>query len=443
LNFLPSLSLIMQLIRTLLSSEGFIPHGHCYLWKPALVWLHIVSNGVIALAYFSIPVLLISFVSQRKDIPFNWVFLLFGAFIIACGSGHLMDIWTLWHPNYWLAGVLKAVTAIISLYTALELVPLLPKLLALPSPAQLEAANQELEQTLAKLQDAQTQLIHTEKMSGLGQLVAGIAHEINNPINFIYGNISHAKQYALDILEVLGTYEQAYPEPTPTVQAAREQVELAFVEQDLPKVLESIQLGADRIRKIVLSLRNFSRLDESEMKPVNIHEGIESTLLILQHRFKSTYGLNIQVRREYGTLPLVECYPGQLNQVFMNILSNAIDALEERFHRQMSMPVSAELPTITITTVVGENSPTDNPQVVVQIRDNGIGVPSQMSQTIFNPFFTTKPIGKGTGLGLSISRQIIVEKHGGQINCCSTPGKETIVSITIPVRQFKPGLVTA
>ena len=438
----------MELLHTLLSSDGFIPHGHCYLWKPALVWLHIVSNGVIALAYFSIPVLLVYFVSKRKDVPFNWVFLLFGAFIIACGSGHLMDIWTLWHPNYWLAGSLKAITAVISLYTALELIPLLPKLLALPSPAQLEAANCELEQTLTKLRETQTQLIHTEKMSSLGQLVAGIAHEINNPINFIYGNLSHAKQYALDLSTVLHAYEQAYPEPRSSIQMAKEQIELEFVEQDLPKVLESMQLGADRIRQIVLSLRNFSRLDESEMKVVNIHEGLESTLLILQNRFKTnSHGQGIQIIREYGVLPLVECYPGQLNQVFMNLLSNAIDALDDRFKTfktKSSIQPSAEAPGILgIPSITIATQTTANCQVEIQIRDNGIGISPEMTQTIFKPFFTTKPVGKGTGLGLSISYQIVVEKHGGQIRCTSIPGKGTIVFITIPVRQPQPGRVDA
>jgi two-component system, NtrC family, sensor kinase len=432
---------MMDLLKTILSSEGYIPHGHCYLWKPELVWLHVVSNGAIALAYFSIPVLLIYFVSQRKDVPFNWVLLLFGAFIIACGSGHLIDIWTIWHPNYWISGILKAITAAISVYTALELIPLIPKLLALPSPAQLEAANQELERALYQLQQTQTHLIHTEKMSSLGQLVAGVAHEINNPINFIVGNLAHAKQYVYDIMHLLQIYQQTYPEPISTIATELDTVELEFIEQDLPKVLESMQLGANRIRQIVLSLRNFSRLDESEMKRVNLHDGIDSTLLILQNRLKEQWGnFAIRVERQYGELPLVECYAGQLNQVFMHILNNAIDALKEAFYAETnclenrsvvtaSCLLLAHSPTITIQTQCLESD-----RIFIQISDNGAGISPETQQTIFNPFFTTKKQGKASGLGLSICYQIVVEQHGGALHCTSEPGR-TVFSITIPLRQ--------
>ena len=424
----------MEFIQSLLSSDGYIPHGHCYLWQPGLVWLHIISNGLIALAYFSIPSLLISFISKRKDIPFNWVFLLFGAFIIACGSGHLVDIWTIWHPNYWIAGILKAITAIISIYTALELIPLLPQALALPSPTQLKAANYELEQALLQLQNAQTHLIHTEKMSSLGQLVAGVAHEINNPVSFIYGNLIYAKQYTADILQTLRMYQQNYPEALISDNIAIDQAELEFIEQDFPKALESMQSGVDRIRQIVLSLRSFSRLDEADMKLVNVHEGLESTLLILQNRLQASEGMSIQVIRKYDALPCVECYVGQLNQVFMKILNNAIDSLDEKFNfaRSTTDRPSSDSPTIIISTQA-----VDSEQIAIQIYDNGNGIPSAIKSKIFNPFFTTKVVGKGTGLGLSISYQIVVEKHGGQLDCVSESGRGTTFTIKVPICQTK------
>jgi len=435
----------MDWLKTLMSSQGFIPHGHCYLWKPELVWLHLVGDGAIALAYFSIPVLLICFVAKRQDIPFNWVFLLFGGFIVSCGAGHLMDIWTLWHPTYWLAGVLKAMTAGISVYTALELISLLPVLLALPSPAQLEAANRDLAQALLKLQQTQAQLVQTEKMSSLGQLVAGIAHEINNPVNFIHGNLKHAEEYTQDLLHLLNLYQQFYVQPAPAIVEAIESRDLAFIQQDFPKTLASMQLGANRIRQLVLSLRNFSRLDEAEMKPVNIHEGIDSTLLILHYRLKPTGGhAGIVVQKDYGQIPLVECYAGQLNQVFMNILSNAIDAIEE--HRQSEDTAQSNPACISISTALlpadkllpAEKQCSNKINCVqIKIADTGPGISEAVQKQLFNPFFTTKPVGKGTGLGLSISRQIVEEKHSGSLACDSAPGQGTVFLIQIPIGQTR------
>jgi signal transduction histidine kinase len=425
---------MLELLKAFLSSTGFIPHGHCYLWKPSLVWLNILSDATIALAYYSIPVLLIYFVSKRKDLPFNWVFLLFGAFIIACGTGHLLDIWTLWHPIYWVSSTLKALTAVISLVTAIQLIPLLPKILALPSPARLEAANQELEQALHTLQQTQSQLVQTEKLSSLGQLVAGLAHEINNPVNFIHGNLRHADQYIQDLLNLLGLYQQSYSQLSPALQTAMDDNDLDFLCEDLPKLLASMRVGTERIRQIVLSLKNFSRLDESEMKSVNLCEGIDSTLLILQHRLKSeTKHSSITVQKNYGNPPLVDCYAGQLNQVFMNLISNAIDALKQ-FNTQRDPETVQQTPskiTIDIQTL-------DEHQVLIQIADNGPGMPPEVRQKIFDPFFTTKPAGKGTGLGLSISHQIVVEKHGGQLECLSTVGVGTTFLIKIPIRQSDP-----
>jgi PAS domain S-box-containing protein len=789
-------------------SEPFMAHGYCFLWKPALVGLHAGSDLLIALAYYSIPLLLVYFVRRRQDVPFQGIFLLFSTFILSCGTGHLLEVWTLWHPDYWLSGLMKAITAIVSLYTASELVPLIPKALALPSPAQLEAANlalekeiaehkqtvaalkqsqqrlsllvqqtplaviewnlegevsewnpaaerifgyakseaighhatelmvpgcakeqfnqvwqtllaseegncsinkhytldgrtvfcewhnipliesndscvgvaslvqditqrkeaedalhrvneqleqrveertkelasaneelqaemsdrlqaelalaererylaalvevqrrllalkgvenyynsilellgrssnasyvsvfeysrdasnqpllnpcchwcapelythsgnhpyqyfpyekclpawieqlergeiivgqtsnfpeserlilermgiksllilplsvteqffgfiifsnttqakvwsasevdllsaaaaalslqherskaelalrrseaqlreqaTELEQTLHKLKQAQAQLVQSEKMSSLGMMVAGIAHEINNPVCFVYGNLTPAGEYIEELLEVINLYRQHYPIPVPEIQDYIETVDLDFLMEDLPELLASMKVGAERIRDIVATLRTFSRLDQAEMKRVNLHEGLDSTLVILQHRLKGKLGLPaIEVIKKYGSLPVVECYAGQINQVFMNILANAIDALESK--RLTNEPLTAPFsPCIEICTEVVDTSEVteDSMSVVIRIKDNGSGMTERVKHMLFDPFFTTKPVGQGTGLGLSISYQIVVAEHGGQLECVSAPGQGTEFIIQIPVVQ--------
>ncbi|MFB2938316.1 ATP-binding protein [Aerosakkonemataceae cyanobacterium BLCC-F154] len=289
-------------------------------------------------------------------------------------------------------------------------------------------------QAYQALQEAQAKLIQTEKMSSLGQLVAGVAHEINNPINFIYGNLPHATNYTQELLRLIELYQQKYPNPEPEIQDFEEEIDLEFLITDLRKIQSSMSMGANRIREIVLSLRNFSRFDEAEMKDVNIHEGIDSTLLILQNRLKETStNLGITIVKEYGNLPLLECYAGQLNQVFMNILSNAIDALD-KFRSKEEAETHNLVPTIIIHT---ELSP-DNSRAVVKIKDNGCGISEEHKSKLFDPFFTTKPVGKGTGLGLSICYQIVVEKHKGDLRCVSEVGKGTEFIIEIPVYQTKP-----
>ncbi|MEH2056591.1 MAG: ATP-binding protein [Nostoc sp.] len=279
----------------------------------------------------------------------------------------------------------------------------------------------QLELTLEKLYSTQSQLIQAEKMSGLGQLVAGIAHEINNPINFIYGNLQPASEYVASLIELNNLYQKVYPQPLPEIADKIADIELEFISNDLQKLLSSMRVGAARIRQIVLSLRNFSRLDESEIKPVDIHSGIDSTLLILQHRLQSnSKHPEIAVIPKYGQLPLVNCYASALNQVFMNLINNAIDALEESdINRQ---------PTIIIQTEFREAK-----NVVIRIADNGIGMSESVQNKMFNPFFTTKPIGSATGLGLSTSYSIVVEKHGGKLSCISAPGKGTEFIIEIPL----------
>jgi PAS domain S-box-containing protein len=291
---------------------------------------------------------------------------------------------------------------------------------------------QQLEQALMELRSAQTQLVQTEKMSSLGQLVAGIAHEINNPVNFIHGNITYLNQYTKQLLDLVNLYEQEYPDRNSKILDRIEEIDLDFLAEDLTKIVGSMQVGTERIRQIVLSLRNFSRLDESEMKPVDLHEGIESTLLILQHRLKAKDAWPvIQVVKNFGKLPLVECYASQLNQVFMNIIVNGIDAIEERYHKLSVAEAKKNPGQITISTMM-----TTYKMAIVEISDNGTGIPEVARSRIFNPFFTTKEVGKGTGLGMSISHSIVVEKHKGKIECISEMGRGTTFQIQIPANSI-------
>ncbi|UIE39730.1 GAF domain-containing sensor histidine kinase [Leptodesmis sichuanensis] len=315
--------------------------------------------------------------------------------------------------------------------------------------AQTQQQAKQLAQALDDLKHAHTHLVQTEKMSSLGQLVAGIAHEINNPVNFIYGNLAHVSSYAQDLLGLVELYQQHYPNPVQAICDRAEEIDLDFLTEDLQKTLSSMRIGADRIRQIVLSLRNFSRLDQAEMKPVDIHDGIDSTLLILQYRLKPKSDRpEITIIKDYGNLPLVECYAGQLNQVFMNVLGNAIEALEDahsnghwaqtnetgdKADRSHSLPDS-ELPCISPTIRI-QTQMTDDQRVQIRFFDNGPGIPEAIRQRIFDPFFTTKPVGKGTGLGLSISYKIVVEKHGGMFKCESQPGQGTTFLVEVPAKQ--------
>ncbi|MEG4575335.1 ATP-binding protein [Microcoleus sp. N3A4] len=502
--------------KTFFSSGPFIPHGHCYLWQTPLVWLHVTSDSIIALAYFSIPITLIYFISKREDLPFDWIFAMFGAFIVACGITHIFELWTLWHPTYWLSGTMKAITALISFATVILLVGLIPQALALPSPAQLESANrlleaeivdrhlaeaalqkakeeleirveertaelksqtqnlefanrllaseiverqlaeaalqkakeeleirveertaelkcqtQQLEQALSELKQAQSKLIPSPEMSFFKQLLTELPHQIHNPIHFICGNLTYAREYVDSLLELVDLYQEQYPHPLPTIQEKISDIDLDFIKEDLPQILISLTIAADRLRGIVQSLRTGSRLDAADIKIADLHESMDSILKMLSSRLTPQQGsCHIEVIKEYGNLPKIECYLGAINQVFITIIGNAIEALEENSHSESVAASQPEPRNIKIATKL-----LDNELVEIRISNNGPEITESVMKQLFNPFFTTKPVGKqGIGLGLSLSHSIITVIHQGELQCISAPGKGAEFIIKIPMR---------
>ncbi|MDJ0697190.1 response regulator [Mastigocoleus sp. MO_188.B34] len=289
----------------------------------------------------------------------------------------------------------------------------------------------QLSQALEDLQNTQMQLIQTEKMSALGQLVAGVAHEINNPLSFIAGNIEHTEDYVQNLIEHLRLYQHEYPEVASLIENHAQQIELNYLLEDLPQIIDSMKTGAERIYNISTSLRSFSRSDTTNKVYFDIHEGIDSTLLILRHRLKANERRpNIEVKKDYGDLPLINCFPSQLNQVFMNIIANAIDAFDEINNGRSYSEIQNNPNLINITTRFIQ----EHQVVTISIEDNGPGIPDEIKKNVFKHLFTTKTMGKGTGLGLSISRQIVEEKHEGKLKCISLPGKGAKFVIGLPLK---------
>ncbi|MEH1787651.1 response regulator [Nostoc sp.] len=287
-----------------------------------------------------------------------------------------------------------------------------------------------LSRALKDLQESQLQLVQTEKMSALGQLVAGVAHEINNPVGFIHGNLGHASVYFQDMINLIDLYQKHYPNPVLEIQEEITAIDLKYMLSDLPNLISSMKEGVQRIRNISTSLRTFSRADSDRKVSCNIHDGIDSTIMILKHRLKASEDRpDIQVIKDYDKLPDLECFIGQLNQVFMNLLANAIDALEESNIGRTYLEIEADPNQVLIQTLLTE----DKNHILIRIKDNGVGMSADIQQKIFDHLFTTKPVGQGTGLGLSIARQIVVEKHGGTLEVNSVLGKGSEFIIRLPI----------
>ena len=296
--------------------------------------------------------------------------------------------------------------------------------------AALTRKDQQLEAAITSLKEAQSQLMQSDKLSSLGELLAGVAHDINNPIGFILGNLIHINQYVDDLKGLVDLYRSEYPNPSAVVSEEIEAIELDFLIEDLPKTLGSVRFGAERMRDIALALRNFVRSDDRDRQSTDVHELLDSAVLILNHRLKgNSYRSSIDVKRSYGDIPLIPCYPGPMNQVFMNLIGNAVDALDE--YASLRGPndlTSSEELLITIGTKI-----TTGDHIEITIHDNGPGIPEKIKKLLFESFFTTKPAGKGTGLGLAIAQQIVQEKHQGSISFASTPEVGTTFTLTLPI----------
>jgi len=410
----------------LLAVNGYLPHGFCINWSPLLIWTYVISDILIFLAYFSMPMALVYFARRRKDFPYRWLLWAFATFIMACGATHLMGAIVLWYPLYGLDAALKAFTALISVATAVILWPLIPQALKLPSPGQLKRVNEELqtvntallaekarqEELIRKLAEAHSQLLQSEKMASIGQLAAGVAHEINNPIGFVNSNLGTLQHYMVDLFKTLSAYEQSEGEMSTETRGVltklKQQMDLTYLRDDTNNLLSESIEGLQRVKRIVQDLKDFSHVDETGKQYANLEQGLDSTLNVVWNELK----YKAEVVKEYGGIPEIECIPSQLNQVFMNLLTNAAQAIEA--HGKITLRTGHN----------GEN-------VWVEVEDTGKGIQPEHLDRIFEPFFTTKPVGTGTGLGLSLSYGI-VQQHGGRIEVSSEVGKGSVFRVVLP-----------
>jgi len=420
--------------------EALVLGGFIFAIGKAAFW------GTQPFAYMLVP--LLTWAAFRFGQPGATLAMFFTAAIAILGTVRGLGTFAVADLNYSLMGLQSFIAVVV--FTTLTLVAILAERLQAEAKLrlafselqhsnealehrtdELAGKNQQLEQTLQELGRTQAQMIQSEKMSALGNLVAGVAHEINNPVGFLKGNIQPALDYIKDLFSLLDLYQQEYPHPSTSIQAEMEDIDWAFLRKDLPNLMGSMTEGVERIEGISTSLRTFSRADTNHPTAYNLHDGMDSTILILRHRLKANESRpEIAVIKEYGALPLVDCYAGQINQVFTNILSNAIDALDEVTAQRIQAELKENPGQITVSTSVMNNH-----WVQITIADNGSGMPEQIQAQIFEPFFTTKPVGAGTGMGMSISHQIVTEKHNGKLICVSTSGIGTKFVIQLPIRQ--------
>ncbi|WP_044241027.1 ATP-binding protein [Flexithrix dorotheae] len=420
-----------------LFAQNFMPHGHCYYWKPEILWLHVISDGLIFLAYFTLPIALGFFISKRKDLAqFKSIFILFSTFILLCGFTHIIEIYVVWNPMYRFSGIIKAITALVSVVTAVVAWPMIPLALALPSPSMLQKTNKELQKEIAKrkkiaiqleeyqheleatieeLKNTQAKLVQSEKMMSLSILTAGIAHEINNPVNFINAGVQGLKKQLKKIFMLIEEYKKINSEniqrKLQEIDQYEKQIQFEDTYQLLSKVLNNIEIGIKRTSNIVKGLNAFAQQDMKTIQNYKIQDGIDNTLGLLSHLIKN----RIHIVKEYHTVSDFRVSPGLINQVWMNILLNAIQAIDQDKEGIITIKILQK-----------------DDQVHVSIKDDGPGIPKEVKDQIFVPFFTTKEVGKGTGLGLYISQNII-EEIGGTIQVNSILGEGSEFRITIPV----------
>ena len=419
---------------------NFMPHGHCLLWRWDLLLMHVGSDVIIVLSYYAIPFALIYLVKKRKDLAFNWIFVMFGLFIFFCGTTHLVGIINVWHGYYFAEGLVKVATAAVSIATAVLMVPLIPKIMAIPSNAQLAEKNEELHQAKQALEFSNQQLAHekallertemelrlAQKLEAVGQLAAGVAHEINTPMQFIGDHIDFLKTAHHDLQTLLLKYKELHtvlnqssmPESIlKDIENLEVQIDLPFLQQKCPQAFEKTQAGVERVSRIVQAMKEFAYPSQTKKAAADINQAIENTLIVAKNEYKYI----AEVETELSSLPPVYCHIGDLNQVFLNLIVNAAHAIDAKGD--------------TAKGLIRIETRQDGGDVEIRIADSGTGIPQNIQSRIFDPFFTTKAIGKGSGQGLAIARSIVVDKHNGAITFATGENQGTTFIIRLPVNS--------